>query len=142
MSPDGGAPARFMAPAPWGQGTREKDLGAARTAASPSAAGTRGQQDAGVTFGASVALGAAEEGRRGSETAGRPEAAEAAASWGARFPSERFPFLGLSVALESTPSLGLRSGALARGEPPGFGSEWTKPSVTMRYWGAGGGAPR
>lgn len=84
---------RGPGPAPGRQGTREEGAGAGRKAASPSAAGTRGRQDAGVTFGDLVA-GGAEEGRRGSETPVRPEAAEAPASWGARFPSARFPFSG------------------------------------------------
>lgn len=69
-------------------------MGAGRQAASPSAAGARGCQDAGVTFGALVAPGASAEGRRGSETSVRPEAAAAPASWGARFPSEPGSLLG------------------------------------------------
>lgn len=72
-----------VASAPWRQGTRETS--------SFSAAGVREWQDTGLTFGALVALGAAEEGRRGSETSARPEAAEAPASWGARFLIEGFP---------------------------------------------------
>lgn len=77
----------------WETGDPEEDARAGRKAASPSAAGARGWQDAGVTLELWLP-GAAQEGRRGSETPRRPEAVAALASWGARFPSERFPLLG------------------------------------------------
>lgn len=61
------------------------------------------------------------------------------------FPASPFPFWGLGVHAEGW-SAG-RSCALLEaldrgrggGERRGFGSGRTKPSVTMRYWGAGGG---
>lgn len=151
-SPDSGEPARSLAPAPWRQGPGEEGAGAGRQAASPSAAGARECQDAGVTFGASVAPGASEEGRRGSETSVRPEAAAAPAAWDARFPSEPVSLLGAlsrpqihAKGRSADPSRALlgagdrAAGGRGGGERWGFVSEWTKPSVTMRYWGAGGG---
>lgn len=148
-SPYRGEPASSLAPVLGRQGAREEGSGAGSQAASPSAAGATGCQDTGVTFGGSVAPGASEEGRRGSETSARPEAAAAPASWDARFPSLPLPFLGLLVLLKSTPRAGVPTRAVPSWEPAigrrgggerwDFGSERTKPSVTMRYWGAGGG---
>ena len=83
-------------------------------------AGARGWQDAGVTLELWL-LGAAQEGRRGSETPRRPEAVAAPASWGALFPSERFPLLGSGSSSnprpepERGPSRALIRGAPERG---------------------------
>lgn len=92
--------------------------------------------------------GPAAEGRRGSETPGRPEAAAAPASWAPVFPASGFP----SWALGPPP---IHAGGRGRGrsaaravpasrEPPrrgrrGLCPEPRPPSVTMRSWGAGGG---
>lgn len=124
---------------------------AGRQAASPSAEGARGCQGAGVTFGALVAPGASEEGRRGSETSVRPEAAAAPASWGARFPSEPVSLLGAVSprrGLECRPELcplgSPRSGERGRGAP-GFRLRTDKTercnNALLGGWGRGGSAP-
>ena len=104
----------------WETGDPEEDARARRKEASPSVAGARGWQDAGVTLELWL-LGAAQEGRRGSETPRRPEAVAAPASWGALFPSERFPLLGSGSSSnprpepERGPSRALIRGAPERG---------------------------
>lgn len=62
------------------------------------------------------------------------------------FPASGFPSwgsLGPSPVHTRSPSAGgsraLLPGALGGWERRGFVCEWIKPSVTMRYWGAGGG---
>lgn len=130
-SPDRGEPASSLAPAPWRQGPREEGAGAGRRAASPSAAGARGCQDAGGDIwslgraGGPRRRGGGEAKHQSGPRPLRPQLPRTPV-----FPASPFSFLGLLVLLKSTPRAGVRTRA---------GPSW-EPAIGRRWGGGVGGS--